>query len=286
MWYIVLSVFCSVSVGVLLKIAKRKDINIFQLICWNYVTALFLSFFIFKPQLDSSVLPFELIASLSILLPIVFFFQNNSIKYIGIVKTDIAQRLSLFIPLIAAYFIFGEIFNSLNFFGLVLGFTAIFFTLNKKSSLDTKRSYWYFPLLVLFGFGIIDTLLKKVASLNLISFTSLLFYIFSGALIISLLILFFKVVIQKELIKLTNSYWGIGVGILNFCNILFYLKAHKALHNNPSTVFAAMNMGVIILGSIVGIVFFKEKLSKLNYFGIFLAIISIVCITFSQVKSN
>lgn len=285
MWYIVLSVFCSVSVGIVLKIAKRKDINIFQLICWNYVTASFLSFFIFKPQLNSSILPFELIASLSILLPIVFFFQNSSIKYIGIVKTDIAQRLSLFIPIIAAYFIFGEIFNNLKILGLVLGFTAIFFTLNKKSSLDTKRSYWYFPLLVLFGFGIIDTLLKKVASLNLISFTSLLFYIFLGALIVSLLILFFKVAIQKERIKLTNSYWGIGVGILNFCNILFYLKAHKVLQSNPSTVFAGMNMGVIILGSLVGILFFNEKLTKLNYFGILLAILSIICITLSQLKT-
>ena len=101
-----------------------------------------------------------------------------------------------------------------------------------------------------------------------------------------MIILFVKIIAKKEKIRITNSYWGIGVGILNFGNILFYLKAHKALHNNPSTVFAAMNMGVIILGSIVGIVFFKEKLSKLNYFGIFLAIISIVCITFSQVKSN
>jgi hypothetical protein len=38
------------------------------------------------------------------------------------------------------------------------------------------------------------------------------------------------------------------VGAFNFGNILFYLKAHQAFADNPSTVFAAMNMGVIILG--------------------------------------
>jgi multidrug transporter EmrE-like cation transporter len=45
-----------------------------------------------------------------------------------------------------------------------------------------------------------------------------------------------------------------------------------------------MNMGVIILGSIAGILIFKEKLSKLNYIGIFLAILSIICITLSLLE--
>ena len=282
MWYIIVSIICSVSVGILLKIAKKYALNIFQIICWNYLTALLLSFLFFKPQLNlNNDFPLELLVSLSLLLPIVFFIQDSSIKFTGIVKTDIAQRLSLFIPIIAAFFIFNETFNNLKIIGLMIGFSAIFFTLKRKSNTTTSNNNWHFPFLVLLGFGIIDTLFKKVASLNIMPFTTFLFYIFFGSLIVSLAILFFKIAVKKEKIILVNSYWGIGVGILNFSNILFYLKAHKALHNNPSTVFAGMNMGVIILGSIVGILFFKEKLSKLNYIGILLAILSIICITFS-----
>jgi multidrug transporter EmrE-like cation transporter len=41
-------------------------------------------------------------------------------------------------------------------------------------------------------------------------------------------------------------------------------------------------MGVIILGSLAGILLFKEKMTKWNYFGILLAIISIIFITLSQ----
>jgi hypothetical protein len=37
------------------------------------------------------------------------------------------------------------------------------------------------------------------------------------------------------------------------------LKAHQAFADNPSTVFAAMNMGVIILGSFIGILVLKKK---------------------------
>mgnify|MGYP000093036913 CR=1 FL=1 len=86
---------------------------------------------------------------------------------------------------------------------------------------------WHFPIFVLIGFGIIDTLFKKLATLNFIPFTTLLFYIFFGALLVSLVILFVKIIVKKEKIRITNSYWGIGVGILNFGNILFYLKAIK-----------------------------------------------------------
>ena len=284
MWYVIFSVICSVSVGILLKIAKRFELNIFQIIAWNYFTAFGLTYIFFKPQIKESIvkIPIELLLSLAILLPIVFLFQNASIKNSGIVKTDIAQRLSLFIPILASYFIFAETFNNYKIIGLVFGFSAIFFTLSKKSEHKNSEVNWIYPTLVLFGFGIIDTLFKRVATLNSIPFTTFLFFIFCGALLLSILIVLYKVIIQKETIKFENSYWGIGIGILNFGNIVFYLNAHKALQNNPSTVFAGMNMGVIILGSIVGIILFKENLSKLNYIGIFLAIVSIIFISISQ----
>jgi drug/metabolite transporter (DMT)-like permease len=76
------------------------------------------------------------------------------------------------------------------------------------------------------------------------------------------------------------------VGIFNFGNILFYLKAHKAFSENPSTVFAIMNIGVIVAGSLAGILIFKEKMTKLNYAGLLMAISAIIFITLSQVYSS
>ncbi|MDD5150417.1 MAG: EamA/RhaT family transporter, partial [Flavobacterium sp.] len=51
---------------------------------------------------------------------------------------------------------------------------------------------------------------------------------------------------------------------------------------NPSTVFAGMNMGVIIIGSLTGIFIFEEKLSIMNYLGLFFALVAIVLIVLSQ----
>ena len=282
MWFVILSVICSVTVGIFLKVAKRFQLNIFQIITFNYFSALLLTYFTYQPELTlkGKTIPYSLFMGLAILLPIVFLIQAKSIKEVGIVKTDIAQRLSLFIPLTASYFLFNETFSQLKIIGFIVGFSAIFFTLNKKS--ENKSDSWVYPLLVLLGFGIIDILFKKVAVFKDFSFTTSLFIIFCGAFIISILFLIGKILVQKVKLESKNILWGLALGILNFGNILFYLKAHKALSENPSTVFAGMNMGVIILGSLTGILLFKEKMTKWNYLGILLAIISIIFITFSQ----
>ena len=282
MWFVILSVICSVTVGIFLKIAKKFQLNIFQIITFNYFSALLLTYLTYQPELTfkEKTIPYTLFLGLAILLPIVFLIQAKSIKEVGIVKTDIAQRLSLFIPLTASYFLFNETFSQLKIIGFIVGFSAIFFTLNKKS--ESKSDNWVYPLLVLLGFGIIDILFKKVAVFKDFSFTTSLFIIFCGAFIISILFLIGKILVQKEKLESKNILWGLALGILNFGNILFYLKAHKSLAENPSTVFAGMNMGVIILGSLAGILLFKEKMTKWNYFGILLAIISIIFITLSQ----
>lgn len=287
MFYIVLSIICSVSVGALLKFSKRYSFDIIQVIAVNYILALGLCYITFRPDVSvvNSSSPWKIYIGLAILLPSVFLLLASSIKHIGIVKTDIAQRLSLFIPILAAYFIFKENFTTLKLMGLIVGFPAIFLTLSKKQS-DTQENKWIFPVLVLLGFGIIDILFKQIALEKSIPYTTSLFLVFSGALVLALCFTIYSVFVKKNPIQWKNIIIGAFLGILNFGNILFYLKAHKAFSENPSTVFAAMNLGVIVLGSLVGIVAFKEKVTLKNYIGIVLALGSIVLITLSQIQAK
>lgn len=288
MLYIILSILCSVTVAVLLKLAKRKNISIIQAISWNYFFALIFCFFTFKPDLSTinQQAPWNIYITLGILLPTIFLFLAASVKHIGIVKTDIAQRLSLFIPIIAAYFIFKESFNILKILGIIIGFLAIFFTLSKKNTTNiNQNNNWFYPVIVLLGFGCIDVLFKQIALYKNIVYTTSLFMIFGCAFIVAISIVFYQLIKRITRLKIRNFLFGSILGLFNFGNILFYLKAHKVLSENPSTVFAAMNMGVIVLGSCIGILFFKEKMSRINYIGIILALISIIFITLSQIYS-
>ena len=284
MLFLILSILCSVIVGVIFKITRKYNANPIQVVAFNYVFAILLCYFTFSPDLTevNANAPWNLYVAIGVLLPIVFLFLIASIKHMGIVKTDAAQRLSLFIPILAAWFIFKEEFNSYKVIGLIIGFVALLFIL-KKESVNTENK-WIYPTVVLLGFGVIDILFKQIALYTILPYTTSLFVVFDISLVISLLVVIYQTVLKKVKLDAKNILFGGLVGLFNFGNILFYLKAHKAFSENPSTVFAGMNMGVIILGSLVGLLFFKEKLSKINFIGLFLALIAIVFIVISQFK--
>ena len=47
------------------------------------------------------------------------------------------------------------------------------------------------------------------------------------------------------------------------------------LPDNPALVFASMNLGVVVLGALVGVAVFKERLVRINALGLLLALVAI-----------
>jgi len=282
MIYIFLSVCCSVFVSVLLKLAKRYEIDTRQAITWNYSIAGVLTWLIFKPEIPQfSETLYPVYIALGLLLPSLFLILALSVQYTGIVKTDVAQRLSLFIPVLAAFLIFEEAYSLLKIAGIVIAIIAIIFSIPWQKQTESSNSYWIYPLIVFIGMGIIDILFKQIARTENIPFTSSLLVIFTLAFMISVLYLLYQMLINGLKPTIINFICGWILGIANFGNIVFYLKAHQTLSKQPSLVFSAMNIGVILLGSAVGVLLFREKLSRLNYAGIILALISILTLAMS-----
>ncbi len=282
MVFLILSIICSVSVGAIFKLARRYSFAISQIVAANYIFALVLCYFFFSPNLADVGIeaPWKIYVSLGILLPVIFLFLALSIKEVGIVKTDAAQRLSLFIPILAAWLLFGEKFNGLKITAFGIAFPALLIILNKPS--ENTKNNWMYPAIVLMGFGLIDILFKQIALFTHLPYTTSLFVVFGLALMLMIVVVGYEIVFKKAKFNFKNLLFGGLVGIFNFGNILFYLKAHQSFAENPSTVFAGMNMGVILVGSLTGVFIFKEKLSKMNYVGLFLALMAIVLIVFSQ----
>lgn len=287
MLYLILSVFFSVFVGIIIKISKKYNTDIFQMITVNYLISIILSALLFNINLNSipETIPYLTIAALIILLPTIFLFLFKSVQQVGIIRTDIAQRLSLFLPIIAAILIFNENISLLKYFGILIGFSSIYLILsNKNKSNHSIRNYsdWLFPILVFIGFGVIDIMFKQLALYSSIPYTTSMFYVFIGAALVSICINLFYLMFKKKRLSYSSLLLGIPLGLFNFLNIFFYLKAHKVFSENPTTVFAGMNFGVIILGSLVGYFLFKEKLQLKNIIGIFLSLIAILIILISQ----
>lgn len=286
MFYIFFSICCSVAVSVMLKLAKRYQIDVYQAITWNYSAAILLTWVIYRPHLinlnDAPVITY---ASLGILLPLLFVVIATSIRLTGIVRTDVAQRLSIFIPVLAAFFIYGEKPNAIKITGISIGVIAIICLIPWKQKRAVRRrstNSWFYLVLIFVGVGVIDVLFKQTAKVTAVPYTTSLFIILILAFVVSLIGLIYLVATKKMRFSWPHILIGLVLGIANFGNILFYLKALKSLANSPSTVFSTMNIGVIVMGALVGLLVFKERLSRLNFAGIILAIIGIVIISFPE----
>ncbi|GGG90999.1 membrane protein [Parapedobacter pyrenivorans] len=287
MVYVLFSVFCSVSVSVILKLARRYAVDVPQIIVWNYPVAVLCTWLFLQPDWSFAAIstaPVALYGTLALLLPGIFFALGASIRYAGIVRTEVAQRLSLFIALLAAFWLFGETAHTGKLIGIVVGIVGILCSIGwhkGKNQHGLNHGMWLFPMLVFFGYGIIDILFKLVAQHTEVPYTASMLFVFCGATVAAFAYLGYQVFISRKRFSMHAVFWGIVLGGFNFANILFYMKAHRALPENPSMVFTGMNVGVIALGALIGIFVFNEKVSFVNKIGVILAIVSVLIIAYS-----
>jgi len=240
----------------------------------------------------------------------------GAVRRAGIVVSDAAQRLSLLVPLAAAFLLFNETASAAKLAGMAAALTALACLLwqpdgaaamtrgdaaqtqgsaaktpdntieTRDSAAETRSGVALAPsahgqsahragtlvllLCVWFGYGAIDILFKQMARSS-VDFSSSLFaaFVLAG-------------VLMGAWLAWRRSTWtrrsvaaGVVLGTLNFSNIYFYLRAHQQYPDNPTLVFAAMNIGVIALGTLVGALAFREGMPPGKGVGVMLAIVSI-----------
>lgn len=273
---------CSVLVSVILKLCRDRGFNPAQMITWNYASASILCFLWFKPDLahiSINKTPWVLIAALGVLLPTIFYCLARSLQTAGILKTELAQRLSVVLSLSAAYFIFSEYFNTIKLIGIALGVLAVLLILfsQRKGSIDGKQGI-LFLLSVWAGYALIDVLLKFASGLGM-QFAVTLNLVFICAFLLSSI---YNIVQHGSLGQTKNILAGLGLGLLNFANIALYVKAHMLLKDTPAIVFAGMNILVVVLGVVAGLIIFKEKLRVATVFGLIAGIMSVVCLAYAM----
>ena len=279
MIYVLASAICSVLVSVLLKLARRAGIDVGQAVAWNYAAALVLAALALPAPLAplrQAGAPWFALAALGVLLPTIFLALGAAVRHAGIVRSDTAQRLSLLLSLLAAFLLFGEKLDAGKALGCVLGLVALLAMVWRSAGGhgEDGTGRWLWPCVVFVGFGAIDVLFKRVAAAHL-PLGSALLATFALALPVALLLAAWRAMRGGPRFDGRSALGGLLLGLANFGNILFYLRAHRALPQNPALVFASMNLGVVVLGALTGMLLFRERLGRINLAGLGLALLAI-----------
>ena len=249
----------------------------------NYPVAALLTWLLAQPSwanADGFWSWWWLFVLLGVLLPLVFVVMGRAVQAAGIVRADAAQRVALVIPLLAAFLLFGERLSWWTAAGIALVFAALAALLQRDSSAgegDGRHAALWLTGVWL-GYGVIDVLLKRLSLATDGKLFALLLVIFVLAALLSFAFLWARGTRWRR----DNVLAGMALGALNFGNIFCYLKAHVALKDHPSVVFAGMNVGVIVLGALVGAGVFRERLSRVNVAGVALALVAVGCLTYAR----
>ena len=275
---------------IIFKYFEIFKVNNLQAIIVNYITAGVLALVADGSVLTNNFSITNLFQSTfiyyALIIGVLFIITFNLIAFgtqkIGIAITTVSNKMSMIIPVLIGLFVFKEDKNFLKLIGIVLAILAIFFSCSKNGKLSFDKKYLPVIILVFIGQGIADSTLKWAqefainASNNNVFFATTFFTAaFSGTL-------FMMIQQRKITVTLRSLLWGVILGIPNYFTLYFFVEALSAGVFESSQVFPIVNMGVIVLTAVMGIILFREHLSKSNWMGILLALIAISLITFSN----
>ncbi|MFD0962797.1 EamA family transporter [Pseudofulvibacter geojedonensis] len=282
MIYLILCVIFSSAIYIVFKLFERYKINILQGIIVNYFVAFTIGISTSNTHFYLSEIPdkpwFFGALFLAFMFISVFNVMGITSQKNGVSVAAIAGKMAVVIPIIAGVILYNEKLNSLKIIGIVLALLAVYFTTqkNNESTLNTKPSIIP-PVLLFIGAGIIDTSLKYIQTNYVPSNDTALFsgILFGLAGLIGVVFFLFK----PKPITLNNVLGGMVLGIVNYYSIYYLLKALETDGMQSSEFFSINNVAIVMLSTLLGVLFFKEKLNTKNKLGVFIAIISILLIS-------
>ena len=286
MIYLLLSIFTSTCIFIMFKLIAKNQVNIMQAIVVNYTVCVIMGLFVQGnfPPINEIIYNDWFTNALMIggLFISVFYITALTVKFSGVAVASIANKLSLIIPVIAAYFLYQDNFTLLKILGIIIALLAVVFAAYKKESEHHKHSfqYYFYPALVLLGGGVIDTFTKwnQEYFLKDTEFDLFLIFVFGTAAAIGWVILSYRYFYLKEKLNVKSLGYGIALGIPNYGSMAFLLAALNVEGWQSSVVFPINNIAIVAASCLIATFVFKEKLTKINLIGILLSIAAILMI--------
>ena len=286
MIYIAISIILFNVLVVFFKLFEKYNIDNLQALISNYFISALLSLLLLSENdnIQSSIESEWFIHAiiLGTLFISIFNIYALGIQKIGIATSSVINKMSFVVPVVFSIIFYeNEVFSLSILFGVLLALLGIYLSSTNNSSFNFDKKYLWIILIIFFGQGIVDIVLND-SKFYIPKDENFLFFLilFISATTAGILILFAKKQISD--IKIKNLLWGAIFGIPNFFSIFYFLKALQSDYfiDKSYLIFPLTSVGIVVTTTFLGVLIYKEILTKRNIIGITIAVISILIISF------
>ena len=316
MIFLLIAILCGSLFSVVFKLCQQRGIDTFQAILFNYVTAFIVTW---APMMWSwargGSAPVNPLSEKWLWMAALqgFFFcygfalMSHSTRLSGVALTNAAARASLVLPVIASWLLLSQ--PAPAWFPVLLVIVAMLLMVVQPSdAVQNRRRALLFLVLVFFFYGVSDFSLKLVQHVvatqhagdepliarNLSALTGTIFFF---AMCYSLVAVVWKnasarraqsaacdekPALQTSANTSIPTSWreiaaGMALGLVNMTCTSCMLRGLNVL--STSLYYPLYNIGIVIVGTLFGVLLFRERLRPSQYVGLAVAILAIALLS-------
>lgn len=278
-----LSILCSSLIFVIFKLFEKYQVQTLFAIVTNYMVACLSGLLMNPSKMSFSTITqqswFIGTALLGVLFIVIFNIMAKSAQTNGVGVTSVATKMSLVIPVIFSVVYYEDVLSNLQIIGILLALLAVYLA-SANGDISVNKNYLWLPLLVFLGSGVIDTTIKyfQEGYLDMSQYPIFSSTVFGAAAVTGIIFIGLKSLKTALKFNLKNVIGGIALGIPNYFSIFFLLRALNSETLNSASIFTLNNVAIVLFSTVMGILIFNEKLGAKNWFGVILAIVSIILV--------
>jgi drug/metabolite transporter (DMT)-like permease len=293
MLYLAGSIVLTSYLTLAFKLCERYKVQIFQAIVFNYITCVITGSVVngsFPVNAEVVATPwFRWSIVMGGLFVSIFTVIGLTAQKFSVAVASVANKLSLIIPVLLSVYLYHESVAGWKLAGVLLALVAVVITCypdksSKNTNEPTSRWLYILPVVLFIGSGLLDSLINHVQKMY-VTHENHNAYLISGFLCAALIgssILFTQYITGRKQFAWKQVIAGVLIGIPNYFSIWCLVRYLKESPWQSSASIPVNNMGIVLFSSVVAWLFFKEKLSVLNWIGILLSLLSIYLIAFGD----
>lgn len=284
MTFLVLAILGSGVIPVIFRAFEGWRVNLFWAIPINYLTCVLIGSFLSGDSIGFRQLAAQpwlgLAGVQGFLLAVNFFLLAHTAQRAGVAIAALASRLSVAIPSVLAFVLYGDSLSMTKLVGLLAALVALYLCTapDKKSAALSSRLFQLLPLLVFVTFGCYFTILKYLQTyyLNPATYHGYVMLGFSFALATALLIGASKGVLSPKDFRPLHVIAGLGLGMINYIAVYSLLRVLALTGWESSQLYPIYSVGVVAVSAVLAILFFKEKLSRQRTVGLAVGMVAVL----------